>query len=553
MKETTNIEKKKIYIFFLLYFLIGIYILRDYGIGIEEHFQRQNGFYWLKDILLYLNVDSLASQAFQKYQDIRANDPSLPNSDLFHSYGILFDVPASFIELIFKINDSKSYFEIRHLINFLIFFFSSIYFYKILKKRFSNNTIVYLGTFFYILNPRIFGDSFYNNKDIFFLSVLTIAIFFLFEFLEKNNYRNLILFCLFSAFATSSRIMGIYLPLLLIIFLFIEYLSNQISLNNFIKKKFFIIFFFIFFLYLHFPYMWELNPLKLIKWFEVYFYNMGFRILFNGEYYHMKYLPRLYLPVWILITTPIYILLLFLIGYFFMFKRFFQRTLKITLNSKSHNDFWVSINEKKDLFILISLTSFLIYAIFLNVAMLSGWRHFYFLHIFIVYISIFGLNLVSTIFKRKKLNAFFFKLVNLIFMCVLLTQIYLFHPYQSLYFNFFINKKNVLNFQVDTPSLSRSDALKYLVNINKDKKKLYVANASWTPFWNGKDLLDREAKEKLIFVGQEYKKADYIYTNFNYEVDPKFSKKYNIPKNFKEIKKVQINGIPIYSIFERIN
>jgi hypothetical protein len=52
-------------------------------------------------------------------------------------------------------------------------------------------------------------------------------------------------------------------------------------------------------------------------------------------------------------------------------------------------------------------------------------------------------------------------------------------------------------------------------------------------------------------VGQDYNKADYIYTNFNYEVDPKYNKKYNIPSEFKEIKKVSVRGITIYSIYKK--
>ena len=47
-----NVAKIKfINLFFILYFLLGLLIYKDFGIGIEEHFQRQNGFYWLKEIL----------------------------------------------------------------------------------------------------------------------------------------------------------------------------------------------------------------------------------------------------------------------------------------------------------------------------------------------------------------------------------------------------------------------------------------------------------------------------------------------------------------------
>jgi len=234
---------KFIYIFFIFYLFLGLFIYRDYGIGIEEHFQRQNGFYWLKKILTFFSLDDLNFVVLEKYKNIISYDPSLPNSDFFNFYGIAFDTPAAFIETILKLNESKLYFEIRHLFNFLFFFTSSIFFYLILKNRFKDKIIIYLGTIFYIINPRIFGDSFHNNKDVFFLSILTISIFFLFKYFEKKKLKNIILLCFFGAIATSSRIMGLYLPFLLSFLLFTDYLSKKISIKNFFQQIFFIFFF----------------------------------------------------------------------------------------------------------------------------------------------------------------------------------------------------------------------------------------------------------------------------------------------------------------------
>jgi hypothetical protein len=45
---------------------LGLLIYSDYGIGIEEHFQRQNGFYWLKRILTFFRLDDLNFLAFEK-------------------------------------------------------------------------------------------------------------------------------------------------------------------------------------------------------------------------------------------------------------------------------------------------------------------------------------------------------------------------------------------------------------------------------------------------------------------------------------------------------
>ena len=38
---------------------------------------------------------------------------------------------------------------------------------------------------FYVGSPRIFGDSFFNNKDLVFLSLITIALFYSFELAKK--------------------------------------------------------------------------------------------------------------------------------------------------------------------------------------------------------------------------------------------------------------------------------------------------------------------------------------------------------------------------------
>ena len=166
------------------------------------------------------NFDFLKTIADFKYKEILQNNPELPDPNLFNFYGIIFDFPLALIETLLKLDDSKSYFELRHFSIFLIFFVSSIYFYKILKERFNNNLIIFLGLFLYIFTPRIFGDSFHNNKDILFLSILTISIGYLFKLFKKDNLKNLTLFCFFAALATSSRIMGIYLPIIFIYFIF---------------------------------------------------------------------------------------------------------------------------------------------------------------------------------------------------------------------------------------------------------------------------------------------------------------------------------------------
>lgn len=178
--------------------------------------------------------------------------------------------------------------------------------------------------------------------------------------------------------------------------------------------------------------------------------------------------------------------------------------------------------------------------------MLSGWRHLYFLHIFLIYISCIFLDIF---FIKKKIKLSF--LTIFIFYFFLIYENYKFHPYQSLYFNNLFLSNKIDNFPIDTPSLSRVDGLRDIIMFEKNKKKILIANASWTPLYNAKDLLSKNERDKLIFVGQNYKIADYIFTNFIYEVNPKFNTKYDIPDNFILIKDYKIRNLIIYSIYKK--
>ena len=253
----------------------------------------------------------------------------------------------------------------------------------------------------YVISPRIFGDSFYNNKDLLFLSLLVFSIYYAFKLFDRFNYKNLFYFCLFAALSTSSRIFGLYLPFTIIIFLFFEFLSEKISLKVFLSRTSKLLFIYFLFLYFHYPYIWELNIFQLKNWLSSFFYFMDYRMLFNGEYYHIKYLPRLYLPIWIFLTTPIYIIFIFLFGLFFLSKRLVKRVLNIKNKIILSNDFWTSNNEKKDFFIILSFFLFFIYVIFFNVFMVSGWRYFYFLNIFIIYIFSFGIYKLRLTTKKR--------------------------------------------------------------------------------------------------------------------------------------------------------
>ena len=130
-------KKQSIRIIFGIYLLIGVYIYKDFGLNIEEHWQRLSGFYWLNYVYEFFNIELFRGILIEKYTN--AYDPALPNPETYKNYGPTFDLTTALIEVIFNIKSSKVYFELRHLLIFLIFFLSlqlhQIFFYVLNKHH----------------------------------------------------------------------------------------------------------------------------------------------------------------------------------------------------------------------------------------------------------------------------------------------------------------------------------------------------------------------------------------------------------------------------------
>ncbi len=542
-------KNNHIYFLLIITSIIGLNIYQDFGIGIEEHFQRKSGFYWLNYIINLTELNNLKSLIAVKIENIENFTPRLFPIKDFPFYGILFDLPTAFIETIFNINEPQNYFYLRHLINFFIFLLSAYFFYKLIKIQFNNHYLAIFGFIIFIFTPRIFGNIFFDNKDLFFLSIFTINMY---SFVKYNNDRsitNLLIFSLFCALSTSSRIIGILVPISFIGFILIELISNN-NFKGLLKILIYFLLSYFLFLFIHWPYLWSLNLSNFFNFFKPFFYAMNPTIFFSGEFYESKYLPISYLPVWIFISTPIYIVIFSLLGFIFHIRRIFTRYTLIKMNTKfNSHDLWKSKKEKNDFyfFLIFIAIIFLYFTIF--PALMSGWRHFYFLNFFIIYYTVVFTHILFLKFRKKNkikniLLAFLF-IVNLI----LFYDISKYHPFQSSYFNNFISKETKYKFEIDTQSLSRVHALREILKENN--KVAIVGTASWTPLEDARSLIPMKLWSSIQFVGTNYKNADYIYTNYIYEINTIYNKKYEIPENFYLYKKFEIDDTRIYSIFKK--
>ena len=547
IKINKKTSKKITFLLFFTLFLTGLFTFKDYGISIDEEFHRSSGFYWLNYILNFTSFDDFKNLVSIKINQIHGF--TLPLPETYPYYGVVFDLPIAFLEVLFQINDPKNYFYFKHLLNFILFFISSVFFYKLLLNRFINYNIALIGTLFFILSPRIYGNSFFNNKDLVFLSLVTITLYYCFKSLDKLSYKNLLIFSTLAALCTSHRILGFFIPISFFIFFLLSVLSNTKNLKDLPSITFFFIFY-VLFLILFWPLLWT-DPFENFSLAFNYFSAIPLRIkmLFDGSYVGTDLLPYNYIFIWVLITTPLLYVIFFLIGYVHMFKRFFLKFLNVR-EKNFYSDLWRGSKEKKDLFILFNITSIIVYFVSFNVSLYTGWRQIYFLNIFIIYISIYAFYRIDLKIKSLSKTKTHFGVVILYLIFVAYKMIS-YHPYQNIYFNSMFNNNAHKKFEVDYWGLSGRKFLEEILILEKNKKIITIGVASWLPLERSVKLLDKKDRSRIKIIGQEFQNADYLYTNFISEVDKNSNDKYKIPSNFSKINEFILDNMTVYEVFKK--
>ena len=523
--------------FFIAYFIIGVILSKDYGIAFDEDMQRDLG----QNRIDYIN--NFFSKIFSSIDNVDNINIKFPE------YGALFEVFALWIENFINITDTRSQYFLRHYLIFFTSFIGSIFFYFLAFKRFGSWKLALLGTLFLISSPRIFASSFFNSKDIIFMYFFIANIFFSIVFLEKPNFKNGLLFAIFSSMCVGIRVAGVLVPFLILFFIFIKSLRKDYDFK--IKKYIFsFAFFFIFFVIIFWPSLWEnpvdnfVNSIVSFKSYDHPMYNF-----YLGKYIHSTTIHWYYIPLWISITTPIIVLLFFVYGFLLSIRRIFIRLININFKNDL-NDLWRGPNELQDLIFLSLLFFPVFFIVILNSTLYSGWRHVYFLYPLIVLISLSGLKII---YNKLHINKFINikKILSIvIFLSIAFNFYWLYksHPFQNSYFNLLAGKKPHSRFQVDTWGLSNRFVLEKLIREDK-RDQISLSAISVTPLGLNFEILKPEQKKRIKY-STTYENSDYIINNGAF-IWGDYHKIKKLPANFDLYYELLIDDILITTIYKR--
>ncbi len=303
--KSIQFDKKKLIpiavvsLFFCTYLLLGCLIYKDYGVSADETIDFRRG---------QVNYDRLTGGSLADFMD-----------QCSQSKTICYYPPA-FSMLLYVIapdGDTQSIYLHRHLLTFAFFAFSVFIFFLIGKKIFKDWKIGLLGALFLIISPRIFAHSFYNPKDIPFLSAYIISIYTLLLFLEKKNIFTAILHGVAIGLVVSIRTPGlIIIPITFIFYLFDLILSRD-KWKGYRKAGILLAITVVLsggLVYLLTPYLYTNAVANFIQMFNVMkqFPWVNYQLYLGKDIENI--IPWHYSIVWFAISSPLLYLGLFLIG-----------------------------------------------------------------------------------------------------------------------------------------------------------------------------------------------------------------------------------------------
>ena len=526
-----------IWFLFFCYLLLGTLIITDYGISMDEPIQRKHGmvaFEYINELAgLFPSIPTLTGE-------------SLPSYD-HRDYGMLFQTIAYGLELALDVNNSRDVFKLRHLMVFTLFWTACITFYLILHLRFRSVPLALAGVLMMVLSPRIFGDSMYNPKDIPLMCWFIFAFYTHIRFFDMNDKYGPILHGLSCALAIGSRIVGVVLPIISMGYLVVLLLSKRGEkdvIEIFLKRSVFYLLFLALFTYALWPVLWE-NPIgnflhsfqsmKRFSWYG--------DMLYMGEMVKSTSLPWHYIPIWIIVTTPLTFMGLIIIGASIVVVKIVKNGFKRLAGKDMRMD-------------LVALGAFVIplgSVIILGSVLYNGWRHLYFVYPFLVYLGVLGIQSLLAFFGVKgsgwKVRMFYFALIFLIALDLGHTFYFLirYHPHQSVYFNVLAGDVE-FNFERDYYGVSYKEGLTKLLDYYPDRK-LRIYSRDFIGKINVMNFPKKEA-ERLIFVNS-LQEADFFISLFNFrtiEEHSDFIEK-NYPFNQPKVFDIQVSGYKVLQVF----
>ena len=136
--------------------VVGVAVLDDYGISVDENWQRGVG---------------IASMDY-----ILGDEDALPEN-VGRNYGVAFEVPLIAVERLLRLEDTRGIHLSRHIITHAFFLAGGFFAWLLTYRLFGSRLVALFAMLIFLLHPRIYAHSFFNTKDLPLLSMFMVALY----------------------------------------------------------------------------------------------------------------------------------------------------------------------------------------------------------------------------------------------------------------------------------------------------------------------------------------------------------------------------------------
>lgn len=516
-------HRPAVVVFFVVYLFLGLRASGDFGVHIDEYHNQFFGKRWGAYVDKVFSTGRVPETCEYVHEAPFWEDNYQAAHNLCHGpvwEVVLFEAQKIFLG---ADKDSRDIILFRHRANFLLFFLSAIFFYKVCRTVFRSGWLGLAGCLILVLHPRIFADSFYNTVDSAFLSFYIMSTYTLLKFIKQKSISTAIWHAFMCAVLVDIRVVGLIMPFVT---------TSLIGMDLFEKKsrntrphllRMLCVHLFVFaaFMVLFWPFLWHDTFSNFIRSIMS---GTGPNIRFTNAVSQRRYGSKpQYSLIWIVATTPPVYLFLFILGVARDMVPIFKEDLK---NSVRNRGFYAA------LFLLgAPLLITMVIQPFLN----DGWRHHYFIYSPFVILCVFGIqNLLAAAKKIRLLSlqrAAVVSITVLTLMGFLNTVSFMVrnHPFQFVYANILsrkISRMTKYAFINDYWRVSHRQALEFILSHDARSPISVYFPDFLERIWGYNNIaIIPKADRARLRLSDDPKKADYIIAGSDNGIGIKYDQK----------------------------
>ena len=368
-----------------IFLVIGLAVFDDYGVSVDEGTHRNLG----RGVLDYVlgREDSPFSH--------------VPEVDRY--YGVAFAMPMAAVERVLRLEDPRAIYLTRHLLNHLFFLVGGFFVWLLAYRMFGSRLLALFAMLLFLLHPRTYGESFFNGKDLPFLSMFAIALYLIHRAFRRDTVWAFVCAGVGVGLLTNTRILGVMPFAAVVGTLALDAVRSARPSGNSAARRegangalpvlanlaaFSLAS--VVALYATWPLLWE-QPAALIDAFWSQARHPPGDNLFHGEMIRAPNIPWFYVPEWLLVSVPPAALALSAAG----------AALALFAGLRRRRDALGNSPERFALLLVAFILIPIIAVIALDSHVYNGWRHLYFIYAPMCLLAALALGRIAAALKSK--------------------------------------------------------------------------------------------------------------------------------------------------------